>query len=220
MADPTYKPAFRHTNWIDNVDPITAAGANGFNARFDAIAGDLRELSTVVTRIDAAIDVLAAPSSGGGAGQQPLIAVPLSLVPTPSAGTGGWTFDDNGAAHPDGGTGGGRAVMGIQLPNGIRITSFQVRGRFEGGPARLIYQLGRASVSLAAQAPDILATIDSSVQSFSNPYSVSVATVTGLSTVDLVRFRYFVTAVATLISNPDAISLAAVQLGFAGASTD
>jgi hypothetical protein len=224
MADPTFKPVFRHLNWIDNVDPITATGGNGLNARFDAIAGDLRQLSTVVTQIDAAIDVLAGPSSGGGTiGREPLIDVPVSLLSTPSAGpplVGGWSYDGRGVAHPDPGPDGGRAVMGIQLPNGIRITSFQVRGGFEGGSTRLVFQLGRARVDLAAQVPDILATIDSGEQSFNDPYNVTVPTVASLSTVDLAHFRYFVTALGTGVSLQSTTSLAAVHLGFVGSPTD
>jgi hypothetical protein len=223
MADPTFTPAFRHTNWIDNVDPITATGANGFNARFQAIAGDLRGLSTVVTQIDTAIDLLAASPGGSTIGRAPLIEVPVNLLSRPSAGppaVGKWTYDARGAAHPDAGPGGAQGVLGVQLPNGIRITSFQVRGQFEGGSARLVFQLGRASLNLAAQVPDFLATIDSTVQSFGSQYTVSVLTVKELSTVDLARFRYFVAATATSITQPNSTSLAAVHLGFVGASTD
>jgi hypothetical protein len=222
MADPTFKPTFRHANWIDNVDPITATGENGFNVRFGAIAGDLRELSTVVTQIDAAIDLLAGPS-GGTIAREPLIDVPVNLLGRPSDGppsVGVWSYDESGLAHPDDGPGGGQAVMGIQLLNGIRITSFQVRGNFEGGSARLVFQLGRARLDLAVQAPDILATIDSDLQSFNDLYNVTVPTVRDLSTVDLAHFRYFVAANATSISQQPANSLAAVHLGFVGAPTN
>jgi len=221
MADPTFTPTFRHTNWIDNVDPITATGANGFNVRFGSIVGDLHGLSTVVTQIDSAIDLLA--GSGDTIGRLPLIDVPVNLLSRPSLGpppVGVWSYDEGGLAHPDDGPGGGQAVMAIQLPNGIRLTSFQVRGSFEGGSARLVFQLGRARANFAAQVPDILATIDSSQQSFNNPYNVSVLTDKNLSTVDLVQFRYFVTATATSISQQPANSLAAVHLGFVGTSTD
>jgi hypothetical protein len=223
MADPTFTPTFHHTNWIDNVDPITATGPNGFNARFDTIAGDLRGLSTVVTQIDATIDLLAGAGGGSVIAREPLIAVPVALVSRPSDGpppVGGWTYDERGLAHPDTGAGGGHAVMGIQLPNGIRITSFEVSGGFEGGSARLIFQLGRARLNLAAQVPDILANIDSSQRTFNNPYSVSVLTVKELSTVDLTQFRYFVTATATSTTQQTTNSLAAVHLGFSGTPTD
>ena len=223
MADPTYRPLFQHADWFDNVDPVLGAGSNGFNVRFDAIAGDLRKLSTVVEQIDDAIDALADGSAGAVIGREPVILVPLDLQSTPSAGpppVGGWTYDVGGVAHPATGAGGGKAVMGVALPNGIRITSFRAMGGFEGGSARLVFQLGRARLNLAAQAPDILATLDSSQRTFGNPYDVSTLTDKALSTVDLAQFRYFVSASATSVSQDIVTGLAAIQLGFVGRSTD
>jgi len=223
MADPTYRPLFQHADWFDNVDPVLGPGGNGFNVRFDAIADDLRRLSTVVDQIDDAIDTLADGSAGAVIGREPVILVPLELQSTPSAGTppvGGWTYDNNGVAHPAAGAGGGKAVMGVALPNGIRITSFRAVGGFEGGGARLVFQLGRARLNLAAQSPDILATLDSSQQTFGSPYDVSTLTDKALSTVDLTQFRYFVSVNATAVSQATVTGLAAIQLSFAGRSTD
>ena len=224
MADPTFRPGFHHRNWIDNVDEVVATGSNGFNSRFDTIAGDLRQLSTVVGEIDAAIDLLADPGAGGGTiSREPTILVPLDLQSTPSAGppaVGGWTYDANGIAHPTVNAGGARAVMGIALPNGIQLTSLRIVGGFDLGAARLIVQLGRAQLNLVIQSPDILATIDSAQQTFANPYDVGVLTDKQLSTVDLTRFRYFLSVNATSVPAFGQTSLAAVQLGFAGASTD
>jgi hypothetical protein len=222
MADPTYRPGFHHRDWIDNVDEVVATGSNGFNTRFDTIAGDLQQLSTVVGQIDAAIDLLADPGAGGTAARQPTILVPVDLQSTPSAGppvVGGWTYDVNGIAHPTVNAGGARAVMGIALANGIQITSLRIVGGFDAG-ARLIVQLGRAQLNLLVQAPDILATIDSTQQTFANPYDVGVLTNQQFSTVDLTRFRYFLSVNATSVPANGQTSLVAVQLGFAGSSTD
>jgi hypothetical protein len=223
MADPTFRPGFHHRDWIDNVDPVVATGSNGFNSRFDSIAGDLHRLSTVVTEIDAAIDLLADPGSGATISREPTILVPIDLQSTPSPGppaVGGWTYDANGVSRPTVSAGGARATMGIALPNGIQITSLRIVGGFDVGAARLIVQLGRAQLNLVIQAPDILATIDSVQQSFANPYDVEVLTNKQLSTVDLTRFRYFLSVNATGVPAPSQTSLVAVQLGFAGASTD
>jgi hypothetical protein len=225
MADPTFRPGFHHSDWIDNVDEVVATGPNGFNSRFGAIAGDLRQLSTVVSEIDVAIDLLGDPESDTGTlGLEPTILVPIDLQSTPSAGppaVSGWNYDVNGIAKPTVNAGGARACMGVALPNGIRLTSLRIVGGFDTG-ARLVVQLGRAQLNLVIQAPDILATIDSAQQGFANPYDVEVLTDKQLSTVDLTRFRYFLNVNATSLPTnvTPQTSLAAVQLGFAGASTD
>lgn len=56
MADLSYTPTFHHVPWEDRKDRVEAAGPNGFNVRFNAIASDLAGLSTAVEDIGAAID--------------------------------------------------------------------------------------------------------------------------------------------------------------------
>ncbi|MDQ1655914.1 MAG: hypothetical protein QOD41_997, partial [Cryptosporangiaceae bacterium] len=61
MAEISYTPEFHHTKWVDNVDRVQADGPNGFNVRFSAIERELKQLSTVVAQINAALHVVAPP---------------------------------------------------------------------------------------------------------------------------------------------------------------
>ncbi|WP_284744919.1 hypothetical protein [Amycolatopsis sp. RTGN1] len=210
MTDPRYDPKFQHTDWVDNVDRISAGGANGFNVRFDTITSDLRQLSTVVLQVDAALDLAA----GGAVGPQ-VLTVPLDFPPTPQR--DGWTYDANGAGHPQAGAAGGTAVMGLTLPDHIRLTSFRAIGQFGGGTTRLILTLGRAQLTVAAPVPDKLAEIRSDTQTLPASYDVTAAVDSRFGLVDLSLFRYFLLANATQVSSPQLTSLSAVQLGFSAA---
>jgi|GEM_PF-2370508 len=55
MADVTYTPKFKHTDWIDGQSIVQAGGADGFNDRFHGIEGDFNQVTTVVGQVNAAI---------------------------------------------------------------------------------------------------------------------------------------------------------------------
>jgi hypothetical protein len=209
MTDPRYDPKFQHTDWVDNVDRISAGGANGFNVRFDTITSDLQQLSTVVLQVDAALDLAA---SGAGADQ--VLSVPLEFPPTPDE---GWSYDANGAVHPPTGAAGANAVMGLTLPDRVRLTSFRAIGQFGGGATRLILTLGRAQLTAAAPVPDKLAEIRSDTQTLPSSYDARADVDSRFASVDLGSFRYFLLANATQVSSPQLTSLSAVQLGFSAA---
>jgi hypothetical protein len=209
MTDPRYDPKFHHVDWVDNVDRISAGGANGFNVRFDTIASDLQQLSTVVLQVDAALDV-----AGGGAGTGQVLTVPLDFPPTHSE---GWSCDANGAGHPPAGAAGADTVMGLTLPDHVRLTSFRAIGQFGGGTTRLILTLGRAQLTVAAPVPDKLAEIRSDTQTLPASYDVTATIDSRFGLVDLGLFRYFILANATQVSSPQLTSLSAVQLGFSAA---
>lgn len=206
MTDPRYDPKFHHVDWVDNVDRITAGGANGFNVRFDTITSDLQKLSTVVLQVDAALDVAA-----GGAGTAQVLTVPLDFPPTAGA---GWTCDTNGAGHPPTDPAGANVAMGLTLPDHVRLTSFRAIGQFGGGATRLILTLGRAALTVAAPVPDKLAEIRSDTQTLPSSYDVTATVDSRFGLVDLSLFRYFILANATQVSSPQLTSLSAVQLGF------
>src|SRR5262245_54762256 len=50
-----FMPTFRHQDWVDTVDRVTAGGVNGFNGRFNALLADLNQLTQVVKAVDDAL---------------------------------------------------------------------------------------------------------------------------------------------------------------------
>ena len=208
MTDLSYTPIFEPTDWIDNVSRITADGLNGFNVRFDAIGSDLHQAAAVVTRIDAEL----AQRVGVPTGQQ-LLTPGLDLVSV--SGGGGWLYDKTGAAHPDAGSGGGVAVMGLSLPADVRLVSFRAIGLYAGGPATLSIALVRAPLVDASVAPSKLAEIRSDTSTFTNPYDITVPVDPTLAVVDSGdEYRYCVVATAGFIQDSSATSLATVQLAY------
>lgn len=190
-VDLTFTPTFRHTNWINNVDRIEAGGPNGFNVRYDAIDSDLRQASTVVDQIDAALK-----AGGVHAGEQ-RVTLGVDLVSLQNPGQNGWFYDEAGAAHPAGGTGGGTAMMGLSLPDGSRLKSFRAAGLYGGVPLILSITLARVSLADENQS-DKLAEVASG-PGFTNPYDATVPVDAALATVDNTSFRYLVRADARFV---------------------
>jgi hypothetical protein len=209
VTDLNYTPTFEPTDWIDNFSRITATGPNGFNVRFDAIGSDLHQAAAVVTRIDAAL----AQPVGVPTGQQ-LLTPGLDLVPTSVPGRGGWTYDETGAAHPDVGSGGGVAVMGLSLPANIRLVSFRAIGLYAGSPATLGIALIRTPLDDVSVTPATLAEIRNDTSTLTNPYDITMPVDTTLAAVDPDTFRYCVVATAGFIQDSSATSLATVQLAY------
>lgn len=203
-----FTPTFRHTNWVDNVDRIEAGGPNGFNVRFDAIDSDLRQASTVVGQINTALGQLGTAVTVTG---QQRLTPGLDLVPLVLPGTNPWTYDANGVAHGAGGTGGGVAVMGLSLPEGITLVSFRAIGLYSGAPAELQISLVRSLLTDASQA-DQLATITPATPGFTNPFDLTVPVNTTFAQVDPGRYRYYVVASDALDANPAGTGLSTVQL--------
>ncbi|WP_217560592.1 hypothetical protein [Streptomyces sp. GbtcB6] len=209
MTDLSYTPTFAPSNWIDNVDLIQADGPNGFNVRFDAIQADLLRAASVVSEISTAI----ARPVGVPTGQQ-LLTPGLDLVSPPSLGTGGWTYDETGAAHPDAGSGGGSALMGLGLPADIRLVSFRAIGLFAGGPTDLNILLLRIPLSDANAVPDRLAEIRNDTSAFTNPYDITVPVNAEFAAVDPNVFHYYIALSSGFVQDSSATSLATVQLAY------
>ena len=206
-VDAVFTPTFRHTNWIDNVDRIQADGSNGFNVRFDAIDSDLQQMSDVVSQIDTA---LTQALSGGPATTLQRLTPAVDLVPLVAPGQNGWFYDSIGIAHPAGGSGGGVAVMDLNLPEQIRLVSFRAIGLNPGPVAPFSITLFRSPLTDPTKA-DKLAGIDAS-QPLTNPYDATVPVTAAFAAVDPSTFRYYVIAEAHFVADPSATSLAAVQL--------
>jgi hypothetical protein len=213
VTDIHYDPTFQHTDWVDNVDRIVAGGPKGFNIRLDAIQSDLQQLSTVVGQIDTALDQIkaAVPPTAKGAHQ---LIVPVTLVSLPGVGGGtGLFYDFNGEAHPNGGSGGGAGVMGVDLPQGAQLTAFRAVGRFAGATTFSV-TFGRASLGDVTKAPDTLALINQQTSGLTNPYDLTVPVTSTFATVDLNSFRYFVFYSAGFVSAPNNISISTVQVNY------
>jgi len=209
-VDIGFTPTFRHTNWVNNVDRIEAGGPNGFNVRYDAIDSDLRQMSTVVDQIDTALG-----TPGGTPGPQRL--TPGLDFVTVSQGSGGdWTYDNTGAVHPAGGTGGGSAVMDLTLPDRIRLLEFRALGLYPGSPVRFTLVLLRSSLTDVSRT-DELTRITVSGSGITNPYDITVPVIEGFASVDNSAFRYYVLGGAELIQTPSAVSVATVQFVYTAA---
>ncbi|WP_432828744.1 hypothetical protein [Dactylosporangium sp. CA-092794] len=213
MTDIRYDPTFQHTDWVDNVDRIVAGGPKGFNVRLHAIESDLQQLSTVVAQIDKALDQIRNGTVPVGTGDQQLV-LPVTLVSLPGfSGGNGIFYDVNGEAHPRGGSGGGAGVMGVDLPQGARVTSFRAVGRF-GGPHDFSVTLGRASLVDVTKASDTLAVVAQNTPGFTNPYDLTVPVNAAFATVNQNAFRYFVFYLSTFVGDPNGTSVSTVQINY------
>jgi hypothetical protein len=206
--DLKFTPTFSHRNWHNNVDRIVAAGPNGFNVRFDAIDSDLRQAATVVDLINTALN------QTGAIGQQ-VFTPGLEFVPLAFPGSGGWRYDEVGAIHPDGGSGGGFAVMGLTLPEQATLISFRAIGHWPGGHD-LGIGLFRSPLTDATKS-EKLAGITESTPGMSNPFDLTVPVTAALAAVDPGKFRYYVLAQAGFVADPSAISLSTIQLVYISA---
>ncbi|MCD0449201.1 hypothetical protein LO762_08370 [Actinocorallia sp. API 0066] len=111
-----YTPEFQHTDWVDNVDKVRAAGDNGFNSRFRAIEEEFHRISKAV----AALGTTPTP--------QP---VNLTLTPTLTTLTDPWNHTYGGAIRTDGEAASG--MMPVTLPQGAVIQALRVCGRKQQG---------------------------------------------------------------------------------------
>jgi len=185
MVDISYAPAFHHTDWVDRVDRVEAAGPNGFNNRFNAIHGDLTQFATVVTQIGQAIDeVHTAPPPQ----------TRLSFVPRfrPVPPTIQWSLGGAGtvgAASVD-----GRPAVGVTdltLPARVNLTSIRLVGRLTvdfGGSAQLAISLAQSPLSDPSGTAPVVATMTvSGSSSFDESATVQAP-------IDPTTFRYLLKA--------------------------
>lgn len=211
MADINYTPTFRHFRWEDRKDRVEAAGPNGFNVRFNAIASDLRQLSTVVTGIRAAIDASNAPPPPQ---QQRLSFTPV-LRDTGSPSGGGWTYDANGVAGAFSVAAVG--VANLTLPDQLRLTSLRVVGNLSRGS----HGTGGGGISLARTplrlvvppaAPETLAANDDI--GADGPFDLQIPVTASRALIDTSVFRYVFKATFNTVLL-GGLSIEAVHLTFA-----
>ncbi|MEV7393449.1 hypothetical protein [Streptomyces sp. NPDC091215] len=203
----SFTPTFRHKKWHNNVDLIAAGGPDGFNVRYDAIDNDLRQAATVVDQINTALN-----QTGIQPGEQ-VLTPPIDLFSfgSPGSAVNGWFLDSTGVAHADSGSGGGEAVVGLSLPDGVTLTSFRAMGVFSA--IRMSITLCRASLADWSQT-SLLAQITERVPGRTNPFDLQVPTVAVRSVVDNNRFHYYVLLASDLVGSTDDVSVSTLQLAY------
>lgn len=213
MADISYTPTFHHVAWEDRKDRVEAAGPNGFNVRFNAIASDLRQLSTVVTRVGAAIDATNVPPPPQ---QQRLNFTPklgdTSNLP-PFWGLGGngeaeavvSPNDDEDAV----------AVANLTLPHQFRLTAMRVVGSVDTPLAASSITLARTPLRLVVPppTPEPLAALSGLGAGTAGAFALPVPITASRALIDTGVFRYVLTvSFGTLFGS---MKIEAVQLTFA-----
>jgi hypothetical protein len=197
----SYTPVFRHTDWVDNVDRVEAAGQNGFNIRFNTIGSDLRQLSTVVGQINTRLTQLA---------DRPVPTVRLTLPPALRP-TGGapWVIASTGEAvvPPNGGSSG---ALNLSLPDGARLTTFRATGQCQSDSIVISLVRGIGHFGSAAFQEMVRLTVDTS------PFDKSGAVDPSAGRVDNSTFRYFINAQTngTSPATPGAVAIRAFQLTY------
>jgi hypothetical protein len=187
MTDLSYTPSFVHTDWLGGIDRVEAGGPSGLNARLHAIESDLRQASTVVSRINTELGQLGPATS---AAQQVAFTPTLGPMAAPVL---PWGFDAVGV--PNGTVALGNTLQGLvslDLPDGARMASLRVRlitdneGIDDDTEFTAIF--ARAAVRLATPpAIQTLVLIDNRgfTQDVTMPVPADVAVV------DRTNFRYF-----------------------------
>jgi hypothetical protein len=135
MATVVYTPAFQHEEWVDNVDRVTAGGANGFNVRFNSIEAEFQNISQAVQIIDGVLSslgqVVSAPVT---IGMTPIL-LPFGASPQwsdifwsrTSGGVPLGTFVEKPTPIDQ-----AWGVMPLSLPDGVRLSQIKVLGEQTG----------------------------------------------------------------------------------------
>ncbi|MET7479567.1 hypothetical protein ABZT17_35110 [Streptomyces sp. NPDC005648] len=209
MADISYVPTFRHVLWQDRRDRVGAAGPNGCNGRFNAIASDLRLLSRVVGDIGAAIDASNAPPA-----PRPRRLSFTPVLRTTASSTGEWSYDAEGTAATFGGEAIG--VANLTLPDGFRLSSARVVGSLSTNS----FGAGGGSISLLRTplrlvvpppAPEVVGEVQS--LPFRGAFDTQMALTASRTLIDTSVFRYFFLASHITITF-GGMSIAALDLTF------
>lgn len=197
----SYTPAFQHTDWVDNVDRVRAAGDNGFNIRFHALEAEFARLADVITKVSDALDALSQTPA-----PRP---VKLTLTPTLITLTDPWDHVFGGAAKPPGATD-ASGMMSVALPQGVTIRELRVCGRKDSG--NLSANLRRQSLA-AGSTTELLVGLTLSNGNFD---SATAAPGGPASKVDNEQFRYYVTAELDSAVPASVVQLTCFQITYIG----
>ena len=200
MADIVFRPTFVHKEFVDGPDGdrVRAGEPNGFNARFDAIESDLRQLSTVVGQIDAAVDQRGREPAG-----HVLTLAPMLLG---AAGTLPWRITASGAA-----TASGDDVfygqMEVALPDNARLTSFRAMGQAGNNVVELDISLSR--VKIPGGTPEVLASVGGDTDPFDRSTDVDPT----MAVTQTATYRYIIQA-SFISGGGTTVTLAAFQIAY------
>jgi hypothetical protein len=219
MSDLSFTPTFHHDLWIDNVSRVRAAGADGFNGRFQAIEADLARVSTVVAAISTELDQVASGPPPG----TPL-RPPLDVVSQAAEGFGPWIYDASGAIRPavGGSSPFASGSMDLSLPDHITLTSMRLRGTFQAAGASMTVSIQGISLSGNIDLPaNQLAQIHLDGTGIGNPFDLTVQIDGGFGAVDNDQFRYALKFDASYTGNavpfPDTSSVDSVEFAYTAA---
>ena len=215
MVDLRYAPTFHHDFWVDRRDRCEAEGSNGFNVRFQAIEGDLRQLSTVVDDISAAVATVTT-TPAPAATTVTFTPIMLPVVNQPEWQTSGTGLQTVFTAISTSGFG----VANFAPPDGVTLTGIRVVGDFNGQPggeAQFSLTVLRAPIRLT-NPPTPPITIAATTIGFQPQHYDTVMPVSPANAlVDLNTFRYYLTGGGTDLSGDGNTStLEFVQLQFTG----
>lgn len=199
MADIVFQPTFVHKEFVDGPDGdrVRADEPNGFNARFDAIESDLRQLSTVVGQIDAAVD-----ERGTGP-----VGHVLTLAPILQAVGLAWRITPSGAAQAVDATRTSNSLMEVDLPDNVQLVSFRAMGQGGTGPVSAA-TVTLSRVAIPGGTAQALATIIGDTDPFDETASIDPA----LATTATAAFRYIIQATAPHTAGP--VTIAAFQIAY------
>ncbi|MFD7297818.1 hypothetical protein ACFV9W_31420 [Streptomyces sp. NPDC059897] len=202
MANVSFSPTFRHTDWVDHRDRVQAGSPNGFNARFRALEKDLTTLSTVVADVDTALDEL-------GAGPAPTQHT-LSLSPAlaPGMDGGAWVHDASGHAARTGGLTRLAGVQSVSVPHGARLVSLRALGQNASVAGRIQITLLRCRLLSVGSVAERIAGILGDTDPFDRTESADAS----FSLVDTTAFRYFIYALLKDSGAGDTVTLSGFQI--------
>lgn len=193
----SYVPSFQHTDWVDNVDRVRAAGDNGFNVRFHALEDEFKRLSGVVKQVSDALDALS----------QAPVPTPVALTLTPALVATGTPWDHVfGGATKHAGATDGSGMMAVQLPQGVTIQAFRATG--QKGSGNLGINLRRQSLAAGAN-PELIVGLTPGAGPFDQ---TAAAPVNAAAKVDNTQFRYYITAELDSATAAATVSLSCFQI--------
>ena len=210
MVDVNFVPTFSHDDWEDKIDRVDAEGPDGFNIRFNAIAADLHQLSTVVARTDAAITDFRTPPPPK---QQVMTFNPVfGRVPPNTS----WRNGADGTAEIGVLDGGGAfGVMNLDLPDNFALTTMRVLGQIISADrgVDVTVTLSRSPLRLAASGSSTETL--GSIRSFGpGSFDLQATVNSPLGRIDTNSFRYPLTAKYVADIGQSSVQIAAVQLTF------
>ncbi|MFI5529916.1 hypothetical protein ACIA8O_15380 [Kitasatospora sp. NPDC051853] len=189
----SYTPGFKHTDWVDNVDRVRAAGDNGFNIRFHALEAEFARLAEVIAQV---ADALQQPAP------RP---VKITLTPTLTSLGDPWTHVYGGAAKPAGAIAAG-GMMALQLPQGSTIKELRVCGRKDAG--NLSVGVRRQSLA-AGSTTELIVSLTLGTGNFD---TTTAAPSTPPARVDNEQFRYYLTADLDTSTGASVVQLTCFQI--------